>query len=447
MRSLALLALLGSVIGMASQLPAQEKKKRTRDMLVRDDRANVEGDGFWIYNDLPKALAQAKETGKPLLVVFRCIPCEACAKLDADIVERGPTVSGLLQKFVCLRIVQANSMDLALFQFDYDQSFAAFFMNADKTIYGRYGTRSHQTKSEDDVSLEGFSKALAAALDVHKGYPANAASLAGKRSQDKPAHAVPEQYAQLRGKYTAKLNYEGAVAQSCIHCHQVGEAQRHEFQAAGKPVPEKLLFPYPHPKTFGLVMDPKEKATVKRVVSQSTAERDGWRAGDEIISLAGQPLLSMADIQWVLHNGPAEGKLSVAVRRDGRTIDSQLTLEKGWRQRDDLSWRASSWSLRRMTTGGMVLESVAAEARDKAGIASDALALRVRYLGQYGPHALAQQSGFRVGDIIVSAGGRTTPMRETDLFAFLSEKRAGEQVPFTVLRDGRRRELTLRMQE
>lgn len=28
----------------------------------------------WIYNDLKEGNAQAKATGKPLLVVFRCVP-------------------------------------------------------------------------------------------------------------------------------------------------------------------------------------------------------------------------------------------------------------------------------------------------------------------------------------------------------------------------------------
>ncbi len=28
----------------------------------------------WIYDDLPKAFTQAKASGKPLLVVFRCVP-------------------------------------------------------------------------------------------------------------------------------------------------------------------------------------------------------------------------------------------------------------------------------------------------------------------------------------------------------------------------------------
>ena len=74
----------------------------------------------------------------------------------------------MLDKFVCVRIVQANGMDLTLFQFDYDLTWAAFFLNADRTIYGRYGTRSRSNR-KDDVSLPGFTKAMTAALALHKG--------------------------------------------------------------------------------------------------------------------------------------------------------------------------------------------------------------------------------------------------------------------------------------
>jgi hypothetical protein len=148
----------------------------------------------------------------------------------------------------------------------------------------------------------------------------------------------------------------------------------------------------------------------------------------------------------VLHHAPADGKLAAVVRREGRNLDRQLTLDKGWRQRDNISWRATSWALRRMTTGGLLLEDLPEESRRKAGLA-DMLALRVRHVGQYGPHALAKQAGFRVDDIIVSVASRTDAMRETDLFAFLVQKRIGDQVPFTVLRDGKRQELTLRMQD
>ena len=28
----------------------------------------------WIYDDFPQAMARAKQTGQPLLVLFRCVP-------------------------------------------------------------------------------------------------------------------------------------------------------------------------------------------------------------------------------------------------------------------------------------------------------------------------------------------------------------------------------------
>ena len=46
----------------------------TRDSKVVSDRANVTSGGKWIYNDLAKGFNEARSTGKPLLVVFRCIP-------------------------------------------------------------------------------------------------------------------------------------------------------------------------------------------------------------------------------------------------------------------------------------------------------------------------------------------------------------------------------------
>lgn len=44
---------------------------QTRDERVRTDREKLADDDRWIYNDLPRGFAEATETGKPLLIVFR----------------------------------------------------------------------------------------------------------------------------------------------------------------------------------------------------------------------------------------------------------------------------------------------------------------------------------------------------------------------------------------
>lgn len=433
--------LIGCLLLFGSPTRAQDRATR-----VNKDREQIEASGFWIYNDVPRGSAEAKKTGKPMLVVFRCIPCEACAQLDEQVVERDPIVRTLLDRFVCVRVVHANGLDLNRFQYDFDQSWAAFLMNADGTIYGRYGTRSHQQKSEDDVSLEGFGKALEAALTLHSEHPKYQQALAGK--QGKPLEfKAPEEYPSLKGRFGPQIQYGPKVVQSCIHCHQLGEAQRLVYRNAGKPIPEHLLYPYPNPKVLGLILDPKEMATVSRVTPGSSAAKDGFKAGDALLTLAGQPLLSIADIQWLLHHAGATGTLKAEVRRAGKTVPLTLTLAPGWRQRDDISWRATSWDLRRMVTGGLVLEEMPAEERQKAGLSETALALRVKYVGAWGAHAAAKQAGFQKGDVLVTVNGKSERQTESDLLASLvRQTKPGDKLPVSVLREGKKLELVLPMQ-
>lgn len=55
-------------------LLAAEPAKKTRDELVRDDRAELAENAHWVYNDLEKAFAEAEKVKKPLMVIHRCIP-------------------------------------------------------------------------------------------------------------------------------------------------------------------------------------------------------------------------------------------------------------------------------------------------------------------------------------------------------------------------------------
>lgn len=420
---------------------------QTREEKVREDRRKVEAEGFWIYNNLPAALAKGKETGKPLLVVLRCIPCEECVKLDDELVEQDPEIRPLLDKFVCARVVSTNGLDLSLFQFDTDQSFAVFFLNADKTIYGRFGTRSHRTEWFGDVSLKGLAEAMRGALELHADYPNNAALLAAKTGPP-PVVRSPELFPSLKQKYTDSLNYQGDVVRSCIHCHQIGDALRDLHRAEGKPLPETILYPYPHPKAIGLILDPDARATVKEVTPESPAAAAGFQPNDRIVQLNRQPLLSIADVQWVLHQlSPAGGEASALVERGGQTQELTLTLAAGWRQADDISWRVSSWGYRRMTTGGLKLEPATETQRRDANVAPGSMALLEKHVGQYGPHAAAKRAGFQPGDILLSFDGRADLLREADLFQHgMTQRKAGEQVPVTLFRGGKRLELKLPMQ-
>lgn len=436
------LALL--LILTATSSSAQNK---TREEKVREDRQRVESEGFWIYNDLPRAFSKARANGRPILVVLRCIPCEECVKLDDELVDRDPVIRPLLEKFVCVRQVSTNGLDLATFQYDTDQSFAVFMLNADGTIYGRFGTRSHRTEWLTDVSLKGLAQALEATLELHADYPENKKLLIGKRGH-RPEFSSPEEFPSLREKYTNALNYQGDVVKSCIHCHQIGDAVREFYWSRKQPIPESVLFPYPHPKSIGLIMDPEERATVQSVQPDSLSSRAGFIANDQIESMNGQPLVSIADVQWVLHNIPAAGgKITVDLVRSGRPMQLVLALPSGWRRADDISWRVTSWGLRRMTTGGMKLDPLPTGASRPPGLNPGSMVLRVAHVGRYGPHAAAMRAGFRKEDLIVRVDGRDDLLRETDFFHYMIQhKRPGERVGVEVIRDGRRLNFKLPIQ-
>jgi serine protease Do len=415
-----------------------------RDAKVRNDRKTFQASQDWIYNDLVEGVRAAKASDRPLLVVFRCIPCEACQEFDDDVARRDPIIRDLLDKYVCVRIVQANTIDLAHFRHDFDQSFAAYLMNPDLTIYGRFGTRSGRPEHED-ISLEGLRKAMEVALRMHHEYQAVKPSLAGKQvKQDR--YKTPSDYPSLSGKFGERLDYEGKTAKSCMHCHQIREAERLVYRSAGEPIPDEVLFPYPDPAVLGLKMDPKAMARVERVTPGTIAERAGLLVGDDIVRLAGQPLISVADLQWVLHNVPASTRLPAQVSRDGTATDLTLDLSEGWR-RGDISWRATTWDLRRMGLGGLKLEGLTDGERKAVDLPQDALALRVRHAGEYGEHAVAKKAGIQKGDILVAFDGLSSRRSESELLAYtVQRKRPGDEVAVTVLRNGERKVLRFALQ-
>ena len=332
-----------------------------------------------------------------------------------------------MTRFVLVRLVRANDFDLSLFQFDPDLTFAVFFLNADKTIYGRFGSRSDFRESERDISLEGLRKAMRAALEMHDKYPANKKLLAGKTGNE-PRFATLKEYPWIKQR--------GFKSETCLHCHHLGTAEHMLFRSAKEAIPDKVLFPFPMPDVVGLKMDPKEKATILRVAQGSSAAKAGLRAGDEILTLEGQPILSTADVQWVLHNTGNTARLEATILREAKQQDVTLSIEEGWRHRSDIAWRATSGMLRRLAFGGMRFEELPDADRKRAGLADDELALRVRVLYR---NATAGRAGFRRGDILVEVEGMSDRVSESELLArILQDETSGSMIPVTVLR-GRER--------
>ena len=418
---------------------------KDREGAVRADKARMEADKRWAYNDIESGFKQARLTGRPLLVVMRCVPCMSCMGLDTAVLMEGEQISPLLDQFVCVRVINANAIDLTRFQFDYDLSFSTLFFNGDRTVYGRYGSWSHQ-KNSADQTLAGYKKALEAVLAVHQGYPANKAALAGK--QPGPVEYVkPVDMPKLAERYTRELNWDGKVVQSCVHCHMIGDAMRASYRDRRQPVPDEWVYPMPAPETLGLTLAADQAAKVQVVTAGGLADKAGVKAGDEVVSLAGQPLVSAADFAWVLHRSADSASHEMVVRRAGEESKLTLNLPSGWRKTTDVSGRVGTWSMRGMAAGGLNLVDLTDEERRQRGLGTEGMALWVKGLGMHGMHAAARKAGFQKDDVLVEVAGMKHRLTESRLHGHLmQEHRQGDRVPVKVRRGDRMIDLVLPMQ-
>jgi hypothetical protein len=423
-------SLLGLLAVSASSLPA---KTPLGEALKDIDVAE-----HWIYDDLPKAVDEAKSSGKPLLVVLRCVPCPPGRTLDAKVMQPDAELAQLERQFVCVRLIQTNSLDLNVFQFDMDMSWAAMFLNADGTVYGRYGSRDARGPQSDAyLSAVGFQNALERALKLHESYPGNKEQLAGKRGKA-PDYPVPVEIPGLE-----KFPDSATTKQNCIHCHMVRQYEVRAKWKAGRLATDDV-FVFPMPGRIGLTMEVDDGLLVKRVSEDSPAAAGGVSAGDELVSINGQPLVSTADIQWALHTLPETPQLPVELRRDGKLVRTTLPLGGKWRH-VELGWRASTWYGLRQ---GMRVEPFSSAEKRTRGIEEDGLALVVKEMAFWSGEGFERlrRAGVRVGDVILAVDGNTEPMTESEFLAYVRLTHGPrDAVKFTILRGDQREELTIPM--
>jgi len=199
------------------------------------------------------------------------------------------------------------------------------------------------------------------------------------------------------------------------------------------------------PSHVGLIMDVNSRATVKAVVENSPAAQGGFKPGDEIQSLQGQPMISIADMQWVLEHTGEKATLKAIVKRDSKVKQLTLNLTKGWRRTGAFVWRHLVWDIRASKLGIAYLAEVDAATRKKLGIDANKMCLQVGssvmngwFINNVGGHREALKSGIRPKDIIVAVDGKTDLASQTFFLAYVMQKKLGKEIELTILRGGER---------
>ena len=326
-------------------------------------------------------------------------------------------------------------VDLSVFRFDYDLTFAALLMNPDGTIYHVFAGRDAE-EATSHLTEENLVRTLGETLPEHEAYSRNPS----------PPKAAPPRRIEELPKW-AKRAKEGK-APDCFHCHMVFDAE-HEDLVDRKRWDRDLLWRWPDPVQAGLRLRREDPAVVAEVLPGSAAAAADLKPGDRLLRLGGYRILTFGDVQRALHEADGgKTRLPVTFDRAGLEIVGEFRLPKDWKVADPevFAWRPSKWPLSpKPGFGGPRLG--ASELR-AAGLPEDAFAMRVGYIVDWGDAAHtgrnAAKAGIRKGDLVLSVAGKDDFTGPDHLHAWYRLKlKAGMKVPVVVLRGGRRETLQL----
>lgn len=403
------------------------------ELLERLQDVHAEGATHWIYNDWESAVEASKSSGKPIFVTFRCVPCEACRGFDAEVASGSERITQLAStEFTALRQVEMKGVDLSQFQFDYDLNWAAMFVNADGVVYARYGTQSAEGPDAYN-SIDSLEKTMRRVLELHANYPNNRELFAGKRGEPKPYKTALEMPG-LSNKVKLKGKTERA---NCIHCHMIHDAEHRAWNANDTFSIEKV-WRYPLPDNLGLAIDASDGRIVERVTPNSPADHAGLQAGDEIVTINGQVITSIADMQWVFHNAPRDNaQFAIEYHRGDSLQTANVQTRENWKK-TDFSWRGSMWSM--PPSMGIWTPIANDEERNRHQIADSEPALVARWINQSRPNARAAvEAGLQTGDLILGINGEPFDGDAKEFHHHIRLNHHSKEIlPLDVLRDGQR---------
>ena len=283
-----------------------------------------------------------------------------------------------------------------------------FFLNADETIYGRYGGRD-ASSAEARISLKGLRYAMERALETHRAPPR--------------AEAIPGKPLRAEDFMAAKKH------RGCIHCHNVKEFERADAKAKGTWNRDDLWV-YPLPENVGIMLDVDRGDRVQKVLPNSPAAKAGLQADDILKELAGRPVASFADATYALHK-TIRGPISVRWLRDGNEHSGSLEVADGWRK-TNITWRPSLLDI--LPSAPFSGDDLTADEKKALGLAADRACFRQDKF----VHSSLKAVGVQKGDVVVGFDGKTITGSMDDLLGHVRRNYlVGDRVKVNLLRDGK----------
>ena len=150
--------------------------------------------------------------------------------------------------------------------------------------------------------------------------------------------------------------------------------------------------------------DLTSNAYIAEVVARSPAESAGWRPGDAIVAVDGQPIDGRSDLQAAISDN-AGSPVAVTIRRDDQMIETSVTPRQNPPENQG-------------ATGIAILDGERSSLQ----------------ITEIDANSLAAAAGWRQGDEIVAIDG--TPMEAGALAAIVLSNNIGETISVTLERDG-----------
>jgi C-terminal processing protease CtpA/Prc len=198
------------------------------------------------------------------------------------------------------------------------------------------------------------------------------------------------------------------------------------------------LWRYPLPNNIGLEIDPKDGLKISRVIKGSPAETSGLKAGQSIAYMNDQLILSIADIQWVLHHLP-NTTTQIRIRPWNSGRNHILTTRVGWKK-SDISWRGSLWNLHPRLR--VYMPAAKPNELKKLKLPAGQHALKVQWINNASAEGQAAlKAGLKLNDFIIAMAGKPFG-KAIDHDNFNAQVKlnykSGQKLPLTLMRNGKR---------